>query len=1161
MTVSDDIKPESKGLRDLWYSRGGTKFRRIIGRIGYRLYRLGGELTAIILGLGIAISFFLASALDRQNTDVSFLQPNLQIWFAEVFNGKSAEFGRLDIAWLPARDAFVMTAEDVSVLDTNGDVLERFELLRATLQSDVSAVLRPKLVSADIRGGVVSYVEDADGEITIGLGPPENVGRLGPVYKNTGQTALDRKMDIGALESVSLSDGTLHYQNAISGIDVVARLDRLATSFSSDGAVVYTAAGEIEQESAPATFSIGGLTDVDLSQIRTKFEILQARPDQIAPTQGRFWELRGVEAPVDLKGEIDFSRTESLRSASLDLNIGEGRFRVLRDEAPQSLILQDFRFKSNLEPGNDRMTIEVLNLRSPQLSFDATGFFTDLGNLNDGDINSSPVFDLSMRDLRIQAEPTFSKNINIKRLDLKGEADVDGRTLDIERGRLDIFDARFDFESLFQLTETNKPAGLNVKAEMAGEIGIDEFVALWPVNAVGGARRWFDRAVIDGQINDLDISLNLDEAFFTDPILTSERVQIGFGVTNADVRYMETMPPIFGVTGIGTIDGNRLSMETLGGRVENLVADAAQVEIPVLRPKGGDLIITGRGRGTAQEMLQVLNNPPFEFATRYGIDPNDIAGTGEVEMKIVRPLLEFFPRERISYDIQGEFEGVKAPFAFGRFDIENGDIAMDVNRDRMILSGPIDVGPWRADMEWQETFGDNPPPTQYSVSGQIDAKVLDGLGIASRGWFDGVADVTVRATGRGMDVAQARLEADLTNAALSAEKVWMKPEGEAARLSGTLTRDRETGYDFNDVSLEGEEMSLRGSASIATDFKLNSLDLTSLRIDGLVDGQVTVDTQSETLNISLEGSFLDVSPWTEEAFQTRESGFDVPLNISAKLERLILDRDYSLDAADFAFSHTGKVIEAARLTGTRDEGPLSLDMSTLDNANRRAIVSIPDASDALSAFLGLSNTEGGTLTLNVELPPAGEEGAYIGEMKVKDFRLIEAPALAQLLSLASLTGLADTLSGGSMQFDRFTVPFTLLGDDVAIRDARLYGPALGMTGDGDIDLDLRVLDFDGTIVPSYTANSILGDIPVLGDLFVREKDGGLFALTYTVSGPFEKTQIAVNPLSALTPGFLRRIFKPERDDVPDDVRAKIKDVAPKVVEEEGLADREFESPN
>ena len=186
--------------------------------------------------------------------------------------------------------------------------------------------------------------------------------------------------------------------------------------------------------------------------------------------------------------------------------------------------------------------------------------------------------------------------------------------------------------------------------------------------------------------------------------------------------------------------------------------------------------------------------------------------------------------------------------------------------------------------------------------------------------------------------------------------------------------------------------------------------------------------------------------------------------------------------------------------------------------------------------------------MSVSLPAAGEEGPITGEAEMRNFKVKEAPALAQLLSLASLTGLADTLTSGSMQFDRFKVPFTVLGDDIAIRDARLYGPALGMTADGDVDLDLRALDFDGTIVPAYTANSFLADIPLLGDLFVREKGGGLFALTYTVDGPFEKTQIAVNPLSALTPGFLRRIFKRDRSEVDDTILEAINDVAPPELE-------------
>jgi hypothetical protein len=324
-----------------------------------------------------------------------------------------------------------------------------------------------------------------------------------------------------------------------------------------------------------------------------------------------------------------------------------------------------------------------------------------------------------------------------------------------------------------------------------------------------------------------------------------------------------------------------------------------------------------------------------------------------------------------------------------------------------------------------------------------------------------------------------------------------------------------------------------------------------MSVGSLIDGAVKIipDRVAGRLGVELDADYLNVSPWTEDLFAERQSNLDVPLILEGSVSNLILDEFYPVTDATLYFSHTGEVIETARLEALSDEKPLKLELVTREDLKRQFNVNIPDASKAVSAFMGLDNTSGGKLEITANLPAAGEEGAYVGEADMRDFKLKEAPALAQLLSLASLTGLADTLTGGSMKFERFKLPFTILGDDIAIRDARLYGPALGMTGDGDIDLDLRVLDFDGTLVPAYTANSILGDIPVLGDIFVQEKDGGLFALTYTVSGPFEQTQIAVNPLSALTPGFLRGIFKRDRSDADDAMKEAIEDVMPKETEE------------
>jgi len=152
--------------------------------------------------------------------------------------------------------------------------------------------------------------------------------------------------------------------------------------------------------------------------------------------------------------------------------------------------------------------------------------------------------------------------------------------------------------------------------------------------------------------------------------------------------------------------------------------------------------------------------------------------------------------------------------------------------------------------------------------------------------------------------------------------------------------------------------------------------------------------------------------------------------------------------------------------------------------------------------------------------------------------------LAQMLSIASLQGLFNTLGGEGLQFDNFVVPFALTDGALQIRDARVSGPGLGMTGAGEIRFSDRALDLDGALVPAYTANSILGDIPVIGDIFVGKKGEGIFALSYTVKGPFDKTQVIVNPLSALTPGFLRGIFRTKREKLPEDIRAELEAVKP-----------------
>ena len=84
--------------------------------------------------------------------------------------------------------------------------------------------------------------------------------------------------------------------------------------------------------------------------------------------------------------------------------------------------------------------------------------------------------------------------------------------------------------------------------------------------------------------------------------------------------------------------------------------------------------------------------------------------------------------------------------------------------------------------------------------------------------------------------------------------------------------------------------------------------------------------------------------------------------------------------------------------------------------------------------------------------------------------------------------------------------------------------SLGLTAQGDLDLRRRAANVTGTIVPAYFFNQLLGKIPLLGKLFSPETGGGVFAARYSVRGPLKDPKVGINPLSALTPGFLRGVF-------------------------------------
>lgn len=146
-------------------------------------------------------------------------------------------------------------------------------------------------------------------------------------------------------------------------------------------------------------------------------------------------------------------------------------------------------------------------------------------------------------------------------------------------------------------------------------------------------------------------------------------------------------------------------------------------------------------------------------------------------------------------------------------------------------------------------------------------------------------------------------------------------------------------------------------------------------------------------------------------------------------------------------------------------------------------------------------------------------------LTITDFKVSKVPALAQLLTLASLQGIADTLSGEGIRFESFEMKTNTTGNVMNIEDALAIGPAVSILLDGYVDKG-KVVSLRGTLVPATKLNSIIASIPVVGDILVGKKTGeGVVGVSFKMKGPPKDIKTTVNPIKTLTPRFIVRALE------------------------------------
>ena len=193
----------------------------------------------------------------------------------------------------------------------------------------------------------------------------------------------------------------------------------------------------------------------------------------------------------------------------------------------------------------------------------------------------------------------------------------------------------------------------------------------------------------------------------------------------------------------------------------------------------------------------------------------------------------------------------------------------------------------------------------------------------------------------------------------------------------------------------------------------------------------------------------------------------------------------------------------------------------LDNNKKVTTLYSDRASPFVKNFKFIKGFEKGALDYN----SLKNKGVSETQIRLYDFKIKEVPILAKLLTLASLQGIADLLTGEGIRFNEFEMNYTTKDKLITIEEIYSIGPYISILMEGYVQ-SKDLISLRGTLVPATTLNKAIGYIPLFGNILVGNKTGeGVFGVSFKIKGPPKNLKTTVNPIKTLTPRFITRTLE------------------------------------
>lgn len=1080
----------------------------------------------VLLALIPVIFLLLAPILliGQEITAPTWLKTRVEAQAARVLNGGQISFGTITVE--VARDLHpVVRMTQTEMRDADGVILARVPIMEIAVSPRGVVFLQEVLPQRiTLTGAQIALRRSADGTVAIAFeqsaAPAGSADSLAEFIDLIEQT-FDAPV-LAALESVRAEGLIINYEDlragrawTVDGGTLALDVTEEATALSGDFALL--AGRDFVTE-------IGLTLTSDRQSLAAEIavEVTDALAPDIASQSPALSWLGLLDARLSARFNGSLGPTGELGELRARLDIAAGALQPTREASP--VAFDGARAVLAYDPASARIRFEDVSVISEwgRVAAEGHAYLREVANgwpealigqftltnivLDPPDIYPEPLrLDTAGMDFRLRLDP-FALEV--------GSFHV----IDVPAVELASAEPAPDIVLANAASGTRLDGHARVSANSEGwqvaldagidRIEVDRLLALWPVSIKPGTRLWFANNVSRGIMTDVSAGMRVAPGQDA-PVWALTQV-----FSDADVRVQRDLPILRGASGMAVIQDNVLTVMLNEGRMPapqgGEVALAGSVfQIPDTRIHQPPATLHLEARSTITAALTLLDLPPFSFLSKAGRTVEMAQGQARASADMSLRLRPRQPGDEVLFSAVADLTEVRSDVLVPGRILTASALRLSIDNDGMEVGGPMRLGQVAADVTFRTALGPGRAPGA-TISGQIEIseRFIDEFDI-------GLPAGMVTGAGRGqLELALSdgpprfSVTSNLNGIRLRIPSLgWTKAAGTTGRfaiagLLGDVPR-------VERVALEAAGLDVIGSVTLRPTGGLDRAEFSRVRLGGWLNSPATLVGRGagRAPEVQVSGGSLDL----RSAAFGDGGGEGGPMTVA--LERLQVTEGIALTgfrgtfsgAGGFNGNFTGRVNGGAQVRGTVAPG---------GGGTAVRIVS-DDAGGVISSAGLLPNGVGGAL--DMALTPVGVEGSYDGRARITDLRVRDAPELAQLLDAISVVGLLQQMDGQGLSFTEVDATFRILPGQIAVSQASAVGPGLGISLDGTYTQASSQMDFRGVISPLYLLNGV-------GAVLTRPGEG-LFGFNYTLRGPVSGPSVQVNPLSILTPGMFREIFR------------------------------------